>query len=116
MGQRAAPVTEADIEGAFLLATPLVGLSDKSSGSCQLEVEAAPGVRGQTGVKVEVERGKVVACESGVGDGPASYAVGTTTKWFTAIADGALDELRFGGGKQFAENFVLAMHLTLVED
>jgi DNA-binding HxlR family transcriptional regulator len=116
MGRRAAPVTETDIEGAFLLATPLVGLSDKSSGICQLEVEAAPGVRGQTGVMVEVERGRVVACESGLGDGPTSYAVGTTTKWFTAIADGALDELRFGGGKQFAESFVFAMHLTLTED
>jgi DNA-binding HxlR family transcriptional regulator len=116
MGRQAAPVTEADIEGAFLLATPLVGLSDKSSGSCQLEVEAAPGVRGQTGVKVKVEQGRVVACESGLGDGPMSYAAGTTTKWFTAITEGALDELRFGGGKQFAESFVFAMHLTLTED
>lgn len=116
MGRRAAAVTEGDIEGAFLLATPLVGLPDQSSGSCQLEVEANPGVRGQSGVKVEVEQGKVVSCEIGLGDGPASYAAGTTTKWFTAITEGALEELRFGGGKQFAENFVFAMHLTLTED
>jgi len=116
MGERAAPVTETDIEEAFLLATPLVGLSDRSSGSCQLEVEAAPGVRGQSGVKVEVEQGKVVACDCSLADGPASYAVGTTTKWFTAITEGTLNELRFGGGKQFAESFVLAMHLTLTKD
>jgi DNA-binding HxlR family transcriptional regulator len=116
LGRRAAPVTEADIEGAFLLATPLVGLPDQSSGTCQLEVEAAPGVRGQTGVKVEVERGRVVACDSGLADGPPSYAVGTTTKWFTAITEGSLNELRFGGGRQFAESFVFAMHLTLTED
>jgi DNA-binding HxlR family transcriptional regulator len=116
MGRRAAPVTETDIEGAFLLATPLVGLPDQSSGTCQLEVEAAPGVRGQSGVRVEVERGKVVACDCGLADGPPSYAVGTTTKWFTAITEGTLNELRFGGGKQFAEGFVFAMHLTLTED
>jgi DNA-binding HxlR family transcriptional regulator len=113
MGRRAAPVTEADIEGAFLLATPLVDLRDQSTGTCQLEVEAARGRRGQAGVKVEVERGKVVACECELDDERPSYAIGTTTKWFSAIKDGALDELRFGGGKQFAESFVFAMHVTL---
>jgi DNA-binding HxlR family transcriptional regulator len=113
MGQRAAPVTESDIEGAFLLATPLVALSDGSSGTCQLEVEATPGVRSQSGVKVEIEKGRVVSCDCELGDDRPSYAVGTTTKWFTAISDGVLDELRFGGGKRFAESFVLAMHLTL---
>ncbi|HEX7279472.1 MAG TPA: winged helix-turn-helix transcriptional regulator [Solirubrobacterales bacterium] len=116
MGRRAAPVTETDIEGAFLLATPLVGLPDHSSGSCQLEVEETPGVRGQSGVKVEVEEGRVVTCDCGLADGPASYAVGTTSKWFTAITEGTLAELRFGGGKQFAENFVFAMHLSLKRD
>lgn len=116
MGQRAAPVTETDIEGAFLLATPLVALADGSSGTCQLEVEAAPGVRSQSGVKVEVERGRVVSCECDLGEDRPSYAVGTTTKWFTAIKDGELDELRFGGGRQFAESFVSAMHLTLKGD
>jgi DNA-binding HxlR family transcriptional regulator len=116
MGRRAAPVTEADVEGAFLLATPLVGLSDQSSGICQLEVEETPGVRGQSGVKVEVDQGRVVACDCSLADGPTSYAIGTTTKWFTAITDGTLNELRFGGGKEFAETFVFAMHLTLTED
>jgi DNA-binding HxlR family transcriptional regulator len=114
MGRRAAPVTEDDIEGAFLLATPLVGLPDQSSGSCQLEVEAAPGLRGQSGVRVEVERGRVVACQGGVDGDRSSYAVGSTTKWFTAIKDGVLDELRFGGGDEFAEGFVRAMHLSLM--
>jgi DNA-binding HxlR family transcriptional regulator len=113
LGRRAAPVTEGDIEGAFLLATPLVDLPDQSSGTCQLEVEAAPGLRSQSGVKVEVERGKVVSCECGIDGDRSSYAIGTTTKWFAAIKDGALDELHFGGGKQFAEGFVHAMHVTL---
>jgi DNA-binding HxlR family transcriptional regulator len=116
MGRRAAPVTEADVEGAFLLATPLVGLPDQSSGICQLEVEETPGVRGQSGVKVEVDQGRVVACDCSLADGPNSYAVGTTTKWFMAISEGTLNELRFGGGKEFAETFVFAMHLTLTED
>jgi len=114
MGRRAAPVTEIDIEGAFLLATPLVDLHDGSSGTCQLEVEAAADRREQSGVTVEVEQGKVVACECGLGEARSSYAVGTTKKWFTAIKDGIVDELHFGGGRQFAESFVRAMHVTLM--
>jgi DNA-binding HxlR family transcriptional regulator len=115
MAKQAAPITETDIEAAFLLATPLVDLSDGSSGSCQLEVEAARGRRPQSGVKVEVEQGKVVACECGLDEDRPSYASGTTAKWFTAIKEGALDELNFGGGRQFAESFVFAMYVTLRE-
>lgn len=115
MGRGAPPITETDIEGAFLLATPLVDLSDGSSGSCQLEVQASRGRRPQSGIRVEVEAGKVVACECGLNEDRPSYASGTTTKWFAAIKDGALDELHFGGGRQFAESFVQAMHVTLKE-
>src|SRR5262249_33270085 len=42
LGAGAAPVTQADIEAAFLLAMPLVGLPTGTSGTCQLEVEADP--------------------------------------------------------------------------
>lgn len=115
LARRAAPVTDTDIEAAFLLATPLVGLPDGSSGSCQLEVVAARGKRPQSGVRVEVEQGKVVACESGLGEDRPSFASGTTTKWFSAMKDGTLDELHFGGGRQFAEGFVRAMYITLRE-
>jgi DNA-binding HxlR family transcriptional regulator len=115
MRDRAAPVTEADVEGAFLLATPLANLSPEDSGVCQLQVEAAQGLTKESGVRVEVEHGKVVACESGiVGDSP-SYAVGTTAKWLAAIKDGAIEELHFGGGGQLAEGLVRAMHLTLMK-
>jgi DNA-binding HxlR family transcriptional regulator len=114
MGSRAAIFTEVDIEGTFLLATPLVGLPDGSSGSCQLEIESSHG-HGQSGVRVEVEQGKVVNCECDLDEDRPSYAIGTTPKWFAAIKDGALDELRFGGGRQFAESFVMAMHVTLRE-
>jgi len=115
MRDRAAPVTEADVEGAFLLATPLVELGEDSSGTCQLQVEAAQGLVRESGIRVEVDHGKVVACESGLGDESPSYAVGTTTKWLAAIRDGAIDELHFGGGRQLAERLVRGMHLTLMK-
>lgn len=111
---RAAPVTEADVEGAFLLATPLASLSEDSSGVCQLQVEAAQGLDKESGIRVEVEHGKVVSCESGIADDSPSFAVGTTAKWLAAIKDGAIGELRFGGGGQLAEGLVRAMHVTLM--
>jgi DNA-binding HxlR family transcriptional regulator len=114
MRGRAAPVTEADVEGAFLLATPLANLSEDSSGVCQLQVEAAQGLARESGVRVEVEHGKVVACESGIAGDSASYAAGTTTRWLAAIKDGAIEELHFGGGKHLAESLVRAMHVTLM--
>ena len=115
MRERAAPVTEADVEGAFLLATPLVDLGEDSSGTCQLQVEAALGLGKESGVQVEVEHGKVVTCVSGIGTGNASYAVGTATGWLAAIKEGAIDELHFGGGDHLAERLVRAMHVTLMQ-
>jgi len=115
MRDRAAPVTEADVVGAFLLATPLASLSEDSSGVCQLQVEAAQGLAKESGIRVEVEHGRVVACESGIAGDSPSFAVGTTTKWLAAIKDGAIEELRFGGGRQLAEGLVRAMHVTLMK-
>jgi len=114
MGQRAAPVTGADVEGAFLLATPLADLEEDTNGTCQLQVEPARDLDEESGIRVEVEHGKVVACASGLGDGNASYATGTTARWLAAIKEGAIDELRFGGGDHLAERLVRAMHLTLM--
>jgi len=115
MGSRAAPVTQLDIEAAFLLASPLAGLPDDVSGSCQLEVEASPReLRDHSGVRIEVERGKVVACECALEEDRGSYAVGTTNKWFTAIKEGTLEELRFGGSR-LAENFVRGLHVGITK-
>jgi DNA-binding HxlR family transcriptional regulator len=115
MGQAAAPLTKLDVEAAFLLATPLVDLPEESSGTCQLEVEIARGRRNQAGIRVEVERGKVVACECAFEEPRSTYVAGNPTKWYTAIKEGNLEELRFGGGRRFGETLVLSLHDTLMK-
>lgn len=111
----AAPVTSGDIEAAFLLATPLVGLPPGTSGTCQLEVEADPTeARDQAGVSVTVEGGKVVACESRLGSAPGDFAVGSAAKWFAAIRDGTASLLRFGGSRRVAEGVVLGLHAAMI--
>lgn len=111
MRDDSAPVTQIDIEAAFLLATPLVGLPAGAAGSCQLEVEATPGALPRAaGVQVTVERGRVVSCVSQLQPTPGAYAAGTAIKWFNAVKDGDVKELRFGGSGQLAEEVVAGLH------
>ncbi len=115
MGRDVAPVTEIDIEAVFLLATPLVGLPEDVAGSCQLEVEASPElVSRPSGIQVTIERGRVVSCISRLEPSPSAYAVGPAVTWFNAVRHGKIDQLRFGGSRQIAEDVVSGLHATFV--
>jgi DNA-binding HxlR family transcriptional regulator len=110
------PLSQDDIETAFLLATPLVGLPAAAAGQCQLEVEESPrDVRRPVGVQVTVERGRVVSCVSRLEPAPGAYAVGSANKWFHALNEGSIERLRFGGGRDLAEGLVLGLHTALSE-
>ena len=113
--RRGAPVTEVDIEAAFLLAAPLVGLPERVAGSCQLEVEPSPGVDAEAGRRPGHDRGAA-------GSSPASRAwsrgraptpPAPAVNWFNAVASGEVGELRFGGSRQIAEDVVGGLHATL---
>ena len=111
MRGRSSPLTQSDIEAAFFLAMPLVGLSAGAAGSCQLMVEQRAST--VAGVRVEVERGEVVSCVSALEPAPGTYAVGSIATWFYAVERGRADELRFGGSGQLAEDLVLGLHTAL---
>ena len=111
MGKASPPVTQLDIEAAFLLATPLAGLPAGAAGLCQLEVEAgSAGIAGPAGVQVTIEDGRVVACVSRLEPKPGAYAVGSARTWFSAVRDGEIRELRFGGSRRLAEDLVGGLH------
>lgn len=111
MRDRAA-ITQADIEAAFMLATPLVGMPMDVAGACQLEVEGVASAS-SAGVTVQVRDGRVVACESGLAAAPGAFAAGPAPQWFNAVMEGDLAELRFGGGRQLAEGLVQGLHTAL---
>ncbi|HEY0318171.1 MAG TPA: winged helix-turn-helix transcriptional regulator [Solirubrobacterales bacterium] len=114
MRKRAAPVTQTDIEAAFMLAVPLVWLSPDVAGACRLEVEApASALRQPAGVTVRVEGGKVVSCESQLAASPGAFAAGSTSMWFSAVKEGAPALLRFGGSRQLPEDLVTGLHKAL---
>jgi hypothetical protein len=114
LGEGAAPVTQADIEAAFMLATPLVELEEELGGRCRLEVEAAPGLRKEAGVEVSVEAGAVVGCQIGFGGDPDAVATGSTASWFSAIVDRRPELLRFAGARQLAEGLVRGLNRALI--
>ncbi len=109
---RAAPITQGDLEAAFMLALPLVGLAPDVAGSCQLEVEADSVVSEQAGVWVEIEHGKVVACASGLTPSPTAFVAGSAAMWFSAIKEGTANLLSTGGD-QLGEGLVKALHSAL---
>jgi DNA-binding HxlR family transcriptional regulator len=114
MCDRAAPITQVDIEAAFMLAMPLVDLPSDAIGSCQLRVEADSAARSEeAGVWVKVERGRVIACDSGTGSSSEAYATGSAAMWFSAIKDDTANLLRLGGGRDLAEGLVSGLHSAL---
>ncbi|MFL5900644.1 MAG: winged helix-turn-helix transcriptional regulator [Solirubrobacterales bacterium] len=111
------PLTRIDIQAAFLLAVPLALLPMGSSGSCQLAVNTAEGEETPeqaTGVHVELERGKVISCVSGLEQDPSTWVLGTVEAWAEAIVDGRFDNLRIGGTRQdLARSLIESLHLSI---
>jgi DNA-binding HxlR family transcriptional regulator len=102
LSQVTEPLTRIDIEAAFLLAVPLVDLEVTRNGSCLLAVDRGVQQDGKTkrriaGVHVAVEDGTIVSCISRLEQDPRTWVLGTVSPWVSAILDGRLDGLRFGG-------------------
>jgi DNA-binding HxlR family transcriptional regulator len=115
LGPRAAPLTNADVEAALMLAMPLVRLPPAAIGTCTLEVDIEEReVSEPAAVTVTLESGRVVACRSGAADA-ADSAAGSVEAWFHAVGEGAPERLRLGG-EELAERVVRGMHEALLRD
>lgn len=115
LGEGAPAVTRIDIEAAFMLATPLVGLRSESNGLCRLEVQAPRDQsREAVEVAVAVEAGRVVSCGSGGAVSSGTYASGSAGRWFKAVKEGTAELLSFGGVPQLGVDLVNGLHAALV--
>jgi DNA-binding HxlR family transcriptional regulator len=111
----AAPVTEVDVEAAFMLSVPLVGLPRETTGRCHLTVEGDPAKgRDRSGVEVIVEGGAVVGCATDLASAPGQYATGSPETWFTALLDARVELLEYAGG-DLPMQLVNGLHEVLVE-
>jgi DNA-binding HxlR family transcriptional regulator len=116
---RSAPITNLEVEAAFMLAIPLVPLPKTANGTCMLAVRPEAGethINGHNlaGVTVEVERGEVVSCAPQVDGSPPTWALGSAEEWLGVVIDGDLETLRFGGARpQLALDLVSGLHFVL---
>jgi DNA-binding HxlR family transcriptional regulator len=108
------PLTRIDIEALLLLAMPLVDLSKKASGTCQLSVENGDDSKWRAaGVRVAIERGEIVSYSSKLESSSDTAACGSASGWFDAIVDGSPDRLEIGGDRGVAINLVGGLHSAL---
>jgi DNA-binding HxlR family transcriptional regulator len=114
-----APITDVEVEAAFMLTLPLAHLPESSTGICMLAVQTVSDEaqeRGQNlaGITVSVKRGEVVACATQIRQSPATWALGTAEDWLNVVIDGELGQLRFGGARpQLAADLVNGMGFAL---
>lgn len=116
------PITEVEIEAAFLMSLPLAQLPPQAGGACLLAAQAdlkqdeAP-KNPLAGVTVEVWGGEILSCGSSLASAPPTWAVGNPDAWLDAVIDGEIGDLRLGGEQpQLALDLVAGLHNALFLD
>jgi DNA-binding HxlR family transcriptional regulator len=116
------PVTNVEVEAAFLLSLPLTPLPSEANGACMLAIQTDPlepddSDRRLAGVTIAVRRGEVVSCVPEVEGEPTTWAVGTPEDWLDAVIDGKLGGLRIGGAVPgLPAGIVSGIHYALFVD
>jgi hypothetical protein len=115
----AAPVTDVEVETAFLLSLPLVDLPAYAAGSCTLASQTDPAEpeaehQGLAGVAVSAGEGKITSWSVTVQDKPSTWAIGSPDDWLDAVLDGSFETLRAGGqDPQLAIDLANGLHYSL---
>jgi DNA-binding HxlR family transcriptional regulator len=121
LSEGTSPITEVEIEAAFLMAIPLSRLSPHTSGTCVLAAQTDPSQGEQpaalAGVTVEVRHGEVVFCGPSLASAPPTWTVGSPDAWLDAVIDGEILDLRIGGEKpQLGLDLAIGLHAALFLD
>lgn len=109
------PVGRIDIEAAFLLVVPMLGLPVELTGSCRLVVDITNG-GGEpdlAGVLVGVRDGNIVSCVSRLRGDAEAWASGTLPSWLRAVIEDDAAQLEVGGDCQLATALLDGLHGVL---
>lgn len=116
-GTSTQPLGRMDSEAAFLLAVPLLRMSDELSGSCRLTVEFPRAKEHRVaGVTVQVRNGAVESCVSRLEGNATAWATGSVAQWLQALIDGDPVGLEVGGDGRLATAHVDGLHASLFMD
>lgn len=117
----APPITDVEVEAAFLLTLPLVRLPQAFQGKCLLASRTDPAAResdpAMAGVTVEVAAGEITSTTVDLDPDPSTWAIGSSDVWLDAVIEGRIEDLRIGGANpQLACDLVQGLHLALFTD
>jgi DNA-binding HxlR family transcriptional regulator len=106
---QAPPVTNRDVEAAFLLSMPLLRFPQGLSGSCRVAVEMGKrSLNSLAGAMVEVRGGKVTACTVNLEGIPDGWAHGSIAHWLAAVAKKDNRRLEQGGDGRLVAKLIAA--------
>lgn len=113
--EQTTPIAKIDIESAFLLTVPLLGVGAGLSGVCRLAVESRSesGAHQLAGVMVGVEEGRVVSCVSRLEGTADAWASGSAASWLHAVIERDTDRLEVGGDRDLAAALLGGLHASL---
>lgn len=107
------PAGRLDVQAAFLLAIPAVGLHPDLGGSCRLAVDVQ-GLAGEpAGVIAHVGEGQVISCSTKLRGETNASASGSIPAWLDALVDGEVDRLEIGGDWRLADALISGLHRAL---
>ena len=122
MSEGTAPITEVEIEAAFLMSLPLAPMPGHATGRCLLAAhtdpdQTEPPTAPLAGVTVEVSGGEIRSCGPNLATDPPTWAMGSPDAWLDAVIDGDIADLRIAGAKpQLALDLVAGIHTALFCD
>ncbi|HEX5763240.1 MAG TPA: winged helix-turn-helix transcriptional regulator [Solirubrobacterales bacterium] len=112
----AEPISDLEVEAAFLLALPFVEVGE-ASGSCTLAALTGEQRRVDSelaGVAVQIESGKVVSATAESQTKPSTWALGSTDAWLAAVLEDRTETLRIHGEQpELPLEIVNALHRRL---
>jgi DNA-binding transcriptional ArsR family regulator len=113
----ATPVDGFDVEAGFRMALGLVELPEELTGVCRLRLNLDKGREDRfSGVTAVVERGEVVACESGFERKADAWALGSLDAWLDTVIDLDAKAVSTGGDAWLTGALVRAIHGALFGD
>jgi len=103
-----------DAEAAFLLAVPMLELPATLHGTCRLAVDLSNGGQPEeAGVVVEFERGRPVSCRSDQRAEAASWAIGSTAHWLSALRGSPDAGLQIDGNRELVHSVIAGLRRAL---
>ncbi len=115
MANTTAPIGRLDVEAAFLLVAPTILLSEDSSGTCQVAVEAGRGDSGRpwAGAQLTLENGAVTSCVARIESQPENWVLGPAPAWLDAVIGRDPERLSYGGDGELGRDIVQGLHDAL---